>query len=79
MPSAPQSLITEHGRRAAHARQHLEQARTRGGPRRARQHALVLREAAPPVEAVPVAHDVERVEERLRMHDRSRVRAACRW
>ena len=41
-----------------------------GSSSRARgQHALVLREAARPVDAIPVADHIERIEERLRMHD----------
>jgi len=37
--------------------------------RRARHHTLILKESLRPVEAVPVEHRVERIQERLVMDD----------
>src|SRR5438128_232797 len=53
-------------------REQLQEAASRSSARRLGQHALVLREAARAVHAVPVADGVERIEERLGMHDRAR-------
>ena len=66
-PSAPKSLITTRNGAppcASIVRKHLA---VDGEARRVRQHALVLREAAPAVGQVPVEQRVERIEEGLRM------------
>ena len=63
--AGPQSLITARNDAAPAAASRSRSTPTARAPRRARQHALVLQEAARPVEPVPVADRVERIEEPL--------------
>ena len=76
LPSGPQSLITHRGEAPPSRVSGTMNSRTASRAGGARQHALVLREAARAVGPVPLQHRVERVEERLGRDQPARAASA---